>query len=247
LEKILIAPVGLYLGRVLTGIKTFKPDKIYLLTMKKDKDWERVTAENAKKIKEKIGFLYEEKIVTYSIDFTSFAEIFKTVHGIIQEETKGKAEKPQFLIDVTSTTRFFQFAIANVAAVHHNVSCFYTPPSNPLQPAKYALGIIDVDHGKEPILMPVIKSMDYSRFSESRIVKDILMKLNMQKDKSVKSIATLLELIGRDPTKKRDYMLIGRKLNELEKYGYVLIKPHGKKEKEIKLTIVGEALAGTLT
>jgi predicted transcriptional regulator len=55
-------------------------------------------------------------------------------------------------------------------------------------------------------------------------------------------LAKILEILGKEKTKKKDYMLLGRVLADLKDMGLVAVTQIGK-NKEVRLTILGEAMA----
>ena len=81
--KILIAPIGIYVGRVIKGIATIKPDLIYLCTQTtvskaeapKRKElydkWTVTTTKHAKNIMKKLEILYGNKVKILGLDIRS--------------------------------------------------------------------------------------------------------------------------------------------------------------------------------
>ena len=147
----------------------------------------------------------------------------------------------RFLIDITSTPLFPRVALINVAAVHRNVDVYYTPPLE-RSPSDYPLNIVEKDEGKIPVVIPIIRSKTLDELKGKDIYWNILKQLRKSPDKKVPSLAKLLELLGKDKTAKKDYMLVGRVLKDLEDMGLVTVERLGK-NKEVEITILGEAMA----
>lgn len=246
---ILIAPVGLYVWRVLKGIKKFKPTFIYFILAKEKKEkpeWYKITSENLDFLKIQLGFPYEGFIETINVDFNDFNDVFVSVHKIIESELlKSKNDPPKFLFDITSAPLLPRMAFVNLAAIHKNVDVYYTPAENKL-PVHYALDIVKEDKGLSPIKIPTVRSKTYDDIKENVLFQDILIAINSSKNSRVKSYANLMELINMDKTKRKNYMYLGRLLKTLKDMGIVSIKSGEGREKEVELTLLGKAVARTL-
>lgn len=244
MKTILITPVGLYIGRVLRGIRIFKPEMIYLLLAKEDEkhpEWHMKTKTNVDFIEKQIAFFYEGRIKRLSVNFEDFIDVFTEINKLIEEETRKTKEETKFLIDITSTPVLPRVALINVAAIHRNVEVYYTPPRD-RSPSHYALDIIEKDEGEASVVIPIIRSKTLDELKEKEIYLKILKQLSTCPEKKVPSLAKILEILGKEKTKKKDYMLLGRVLADLEDMGLVTATHIGK-NKEVRLTILGEALA----
>jgi predicted RND superfamily exporter protein len=244
LRTILITPVGLYVGRVLRGIRTCKPDMIYLVLAKEDEkhpEWYKKTKENVDFIEKQIAFFYEDRIKKLSVNFENFIDVFIEINNLIEEETRNTKNEIRFLIDITSTPVLPRVALINVAAIHRNAEVYYTPPGERF-PNQYPLNIVEKDEGEASIVIPIIRSKTLDELKEKDIYWKILKQLAESPDKKVPSLAKLLELLGKEKTRKKDYMLLGRVLRDLEDMGLVTVKHLGK-QKEVQITILGEAMA----
>ena len=249
MEKILIAPVGLYVWRVLKGIKKYRPDIIYLLLEKEDAkrpEWFKKTKENTNLLKRQLGYTYEGRIESIYVNSRDFKDVFKTIHGLIEDVMrKSRArDKPQFFIDITSTPLLPQIALISVAAIHSNAVVYYTPPSE-RQPSQYQLELLEKDPGYEPVTIPIVRSKTYEEMKRKKMYKDILVALKKSRGKKVSSLAKLLTLLKLDKSKK-NYMLLGRILSSLESLGLLTMIYSEKREREVALTVLGESLAESL-
>ena len=93
--KILITPIGGYLGRILKGIASIKPDEIYFCVQKRTKTktpeekevidkWVRATRKYVKDIIKKIRVFYEdEKIKIIELNIYDYLSIFEELLRII--------------------------------------------------------------------------------------------------------------------------------------------------------------------
>lgn len=249
MEKILIAPVGLYIWRVLKGIKKYRPDTIYLLLAKEDAkrpEWFKKTEENTTLLKKRLGYTYEGRIKSIYVNFRDFKDVFGTIHELI-EKTMSKSHarnEPQFFVDITSTPLLPKIALINVAAIHSNVVVYYTPPSE-RQPSQYPLGLVEEDAGQEPVTIPIVRSKTYEELKKRKMYKNILVALKKSRGKKVSSLAKLLRLLKLDNSKK-NYMLLGRILSSLESLGLITMTYSEKREREVTLTVLGESLAESL-
>jgi hypothetical protein len=244
LKTILITPVGLYVGRVLRGIRIFKPEIIYLLLAKEDKkhpEWHMKTKTNVDFIEKQIAFFYEGRIKRLSVNFEDFIDVFTEINKLIEEETRKTKEEIKFLIDITSTPVLPRVALINAAAIHRNVEVYYTPPRD-RSPSQYALDIIEKDEGEASVVIPIIRSKTLDELKEKEIYLKILKQLSTCPEKKLPSLAKILEILGKEKTKKKDYMLLGRVLADLKDMGLVAVTQIGK-NKEVRLTILGEAMA----
>lgn len=229
------------------------PDKLYLMLAKEDKnapEWYKKTTENTATIKGQLGFTFEGKIQEVYVKFTEFKDVFKNINDIIQEHnSKGKTrkqEKPQFFIDITSTPLLPKIALISVAAIHPNVTVYYTPPSE-RQPMEYRLDIVEHDSGLKPVTIPIVKSQTLDQLLKKKYHKEVLFALRNSNDNRVSSMAELLKLLQLD-TSHGKYMLLGRILDSLESFGLVNVSYSGRKEREreVELTVLGDALAESL-
>lgn len=243
---ILIAPVGLYVGRVLRGIKEYRPHLIYFLLAEEEKEtpqWYKETSENLKSLKEKLGVTYEGYINTIYVNFNDINDVFVKIHKIIEEETKNNPGDLEILLDITSTPLLPRMAFVNLAAIHSNVSVYYTPAKNK-QPTHYDLTAVKGDEGKTPISIPTVRSKTYEELKKNEIYQKILSALSSSPESKVKSHAALMELIGFSKERK-EYMYLGRILRVLINMGLVHTKPGEGREREVELTLLGEAIAKT--
>ena len=88
MKTVLIAPVGLYVWRVLKGIKEFRPDVIFLLLAEEEEarpEWHEETQKNLELLKDKLGFTYEGSIKPVYVDFDDFNDVFAKIHELIEE------------------------------------------------------------------------------------------------------------------------------------------------------------------
>lgn len=245
----MIAPVGLYIWRVLKGIKKYRPDMIYLLLAKEDTkrpEWFKKTEENTALLKQQLGYTYEERIENIYVNFKDFKDVFSTIHELI-ENTLNKSsarERPQFFVDITSTPLLPKIALISVAAIHSDVVVYYTPPSE-REPEQYPLELVEKDVGQEPVTIPIVRSKTYEELKRKKRYKDILVTLKRCRGRKVSSLAKLLNLLKLD-TSKKNYMLLGRTLSSLESLGLVIMTHSGKREREVFLTVLGDALAESL-
>jgi len=243
--RLCIVPVGLYVWRVLKGIKTFRPDKVYLVKAREHEEtpeWSEKIGKNTELVKQQLGYTYKDNIEELLVNFEDFKDVFLTVHILIDKETsKRKDDPPQFFIDITSTPLLTRMALVNIAAIHRNVGIYYTPSETKL-PTHYQLDIVEQDKGKDSILIPVIRSQTFDELRESHLSRNILTQLAKQPEKKVQSLADLLKLLGKDKNQK-NYMLVGRLLSSLHDAGLITMRSYDKREKEVRLTFVGEALA----
>lgn len=254
MKRILIAPVGLYIWRVLRGIKEYRPDKIYLLLAKEDRErpeWHTKVKENTKLLEDQLGYTYKDRIEPIYVNFTDFKDVFKSINTIIQKHSDRSQEqdRPEFFIDITSTPLLPKIALISVAAIHSDVVVYYTPPKE-RQPKEYRLDIVEKDEGQEPVSIPVMKSKTYEELQNKKLYKDILVSLKNCKNHKVPSLTSLLDLVNLDTSTEKsrykNYMLLGRSLRSLESLGLVVVNYSGKKEKEVELTILGDSLAECL-
>ena len=249
MEKILIAPVGLYIWRVLKGIKKYRPDIVFLLLAKEDEkrpEWFKKTEENTTLLKEQLGYTYEGRIKSIYVNFGDFKDVFRKIHELI-ENTMSKPyarDETQFFVDITSTPLLPKIALISVAAIHSNVIVYYTPPSEK-QPSQYPLELVEKDVGQEPVTIPIVRSKTYEELKRRKMHKDILVALKKSRGKKVSSLAKLLNLLNLD-TSKKNYMLLGRILSSLEALGLITMAYSEKREREVALTVLGESLAESL-
>ena len=250
MERILIAPVGLYIWRVLRGITEYRPDKIYLLLAKEDQErpeWYNKIKENTKLLKEQLGYTYKGRIKPIYVNFTDFKDVFKSINEIIQNQ--NDKSRPKFFIDITSTPLLPKIALISVAAIHSDVVVYYTPPKE-RQPKEYRLDIMEKDEGQKPVSIPIMKSKTYEELQSKKLYKDILVSLKNSPNQRVSSFASLLDLVKLDisteKSRYKNYMLLGRSLRSLESMGLIVVSYSRKKEKEVELTILGDSLAECL-
>ena len=143
--KILITPVGIYIGRVMKGIATLKPDFIYLCVQKSVKEaesdykktlynkWMSTTKKLAGDIIQKIKVFYKEdkiKILELDIRTDDYLSLYK---DLLQLILSFKPDTEVF-IDTTSTTYPFRIACITLSIFLKNVQVLYTPAKKPLMP-----------------------------------------------------------------------------------------------------------------
>lgn len=215
---------------------------IYLLLAREDEkhpEWYEKTKENVEFIEKQIAFFYEGRIKQLSVNFEDFIDVFTEINNLIEGETKKTENEIKFLIDITSTPLIPRVALINVAAVHRNAEVYYTPPQE-RSPKDYLLDIVEKDKGKASVVIPIIRSKTLDELKD--IHWNILRQLVGCPDKKVSSLAELLRLLEKEKTQKKDYMLLGRVLRDLEDMGLVTVRRSGK-QKEVQITILGEAMA----
>lgn len=246
MPTIVIAPVGLYVGRVLRGITEFRPHFIYFLLADKEietSEWFNETSENLISLQKKLGVTYEGHLHTVYVNFNDFNDVFVKIHKIIEDEKKKNPDDIEILLDITSTPLLPRMALVNLAAIHSNVSVYYTPAQNK-QPTHFELNIVKEDEGKTPISIPTVTSKTYEELIEKKIYQQILITLGSMPESKIESHAALMDLIGFNKD-RADYMHLGRILKILTNMGLVQTKPGKGREREIKLTLFGIAIAKT--
>ncbi len=241
--KILLSPVGIYVGRVLKGISKTKPDKIYLFVSKREEDsdytkeWSVATEMYAKDIMKRISLFYgRSDIKVVSEKLGNYSRMLKIMINLVI-----KHKDAEFLIDITSARRGFEMAAITLGMFFTNVRCFYIPPKEPLMPSDYSRKVIK-DEGGEPETITTPK-VDFSEL-QKRPLKDILVVLSLDlKGRSDKFIA-LLRALKWDETRS-NVIRLSKMIKKLENYGCVRTKRFGR-EKSVELTLLGESLAVAL-
>ncbi len=248
MTKVLVSPVGLYRDRVLKGIKWLRPDWIFLLVNKgKEADpWVTKTNEYGRQILEKIKFFYEERVQIVPCDYTNHETFFCDVNDLVIETIQKKLKKPsEIWIDLTSVPEIQEVAVLFLAAIHRNIRTFYTKAKEPLKPDDYPKDVV-VDKGGDTVELPVVRSVDYGEIVKGKH-RDLLIEVVKARKKGqegVKGLSVLLERIGWSKEKKY-YMRLGRILEELERYGMVIVERIDR-EKLVRPTMGGEMFAISL-
>jgi len=249
--KILVTPVGIYIGRVFRGIATIKPDKIYLCVQKSPNKedlklpaserhikWMNTTRKHARKIMEKLDIMYEKKdIKIIEIDTDDYLSIFKDLLQLILSFPKGT----DVYIDTTSTTYPFRVATITLSIFLNNVKSIYTPASSPSHPEDYSRQKI-TDKGLPPRIIPSPK-IDFTEL-QSGILKDILVKINMRFKGKVPSVTDLLVELGLE-NDKANMIKMSKHLKKLESYGCLMTVKEGRM-KRIQLTMIGSSISEVL-
>jgi len=250
--KVLIAPIGIYIGRVMKGIATIKPDLIYLCIQKPVKEaeteykkklyikWMNTTKKLAKDVIQKIKVFYSEdkiKILELDIRTDDYLSIYKDLLRLIL------SFKPdtEVYIDTTSTTYPFRIACTTLSIFLKNVQVIYTPAKRPPPPEEYKKEIIQ-DEGTEPIIIPSPK-IDFTEL-QSGILKDILIKMNTRFDGKAPSVTDLLLELGLE-NDKGNMIKMSKYLKKLESYGCLSTVKEGRMKK-IRLTMIGSSISEVL-
>ncbi len=249
--KILVTPVGIYIGRVIRGIATIKPDKIYLCVQKSPKKeelklptsarhvkWMNTTRKHAKKIMKKLDIMYgKDNIKIIEIDIDDYLSIFKDLLQLIL------SFKPdtEVYIDTTSTTYPFRVATITLSIFLKNVKFIYIPASKPPHPEDYSRQRV-TDKGLPPRIIPAPK-IDFTEL-QSGILKDILVKINTKFSGKAPSVTDLLLELGLE-NDKGNMIKMSKYLKKLESYGCLTTVKEGRMKK-IHLTMIGSSISEVL-
>jgi len=249
--KILVTPVGIYIGRVIRGIATIKPDKIYLCVQKSPKkeelklpasarhvNWMNTTRNHAKKIMKKLDIMYgKENIKILEIDIDDYLSIFKDLLRLVL----SFGSNTEVYIDTTSTTYPFRVATITLSIFLKNVKFIYTPASRPAYPEDYSKQKI-TDQGLPPRIIPSPK-IDFTEL-QTGILKDILVKINTRFNGKVPSVTDLLLELGME-NDKGNMIKMTKHLKKLESYGCLSTVKEGRMKK-IQLTMIGSSISEVL-
>lgn len=247
--KVLISPVGIYIGRVMKGIATVKPDIIYLCVQKPKKvedeykkklfeSWTSTTKKYAKKITKKLDVIYEkDKIRTLEIDIDDYLSIFRDLLRLVLSFDPTT----EVYIDTTSTTYPFRMATTALCTFQKNIKFMYTPASKPKLPEQYEKEV-RTDKGLTPRIIPSPK-IDFSEL-QTGILKDILVTINKRFEGKAPSVTDLLLELNMEDN-KGNMIKMSKLLKKLERYGCVTTKKKGR-SKEIKLTMIGSSISEVL-
>jgi hypothetical protein len=250
--KVLIAPVGIYIGRVMKGIASLKPDLIYLCVQKPVKEaeseykknlyikWMNTTKKLAEDIVQKIKVFYSEdkiKILELDIRTDDYLSIYK---DLLQLILSFKLDTEVY-IDTTSTTYPFRIACITLSIFLKNVQVIYTPAKRPLPPDEYNKIEIQ-DEGTEPIIIPSPK-IDFTELQNGDL-KNILVTINKRFNGTVPSVTDLLLEMGMQ-NNKGNMIKMSKLLNKLHRYGCLSTVKEGR-VKKIKLTMIGSSISEVL-
>jgi len=244
--KILITPIGGYLGRILKGIASIKPDEIYFCVQKRTKTktpeekevidkWVKATRKYVKDIIKKIRVFYEdEKIKIIELNIYDYLSIFEELLRIILKYDR----RTEIYLDSTSTTFHFRIAALTLSIFLRNVKLIYTPSERPKLPEDYT-GHLMTDKGLEPIVVPVPR-LDISELQKGELRKILLVIHSRFKDRAP-SITDIALEIGL-PNTKGTMIKMSKLIDKLEKYGCVKTEKEGR-IKKVTLTMIGKSLA----
>jgi len=248
--KILITPIGAYVGRVMKGIATIKPDIIYLCIEKPAekelsdyhrnlrKKWVNTTRAYSKNLIKKLSVLYgKENIRNIEIDIEDYLSTFQE---LLKLSLSFKSDT-EIYIDTTSTTHPFRMASMNLSIFLKNVKIIYTPASRPKPPESYGKEIVK-DPGMEPKIIPSPK-IDFSEL-QTGILKDILVTINSKFKGKAPSVTDLLLELGLT-NEKGNMIKISKLLGKLERYGCIDTKKEGR-IKTVNLTLIGSSISEVL-
>jgi len=250
--KILITPVGIYVGRVMKGIATLKPDVIYLCIQKPVKEaeseykkdlytkWMNTTKKLAEDIIQKIRVFYSEdkiKLLELDIRTDDYLSLYK---DLLQLILSFKLDTEVY-IDTTSTTYPFRIACITLSIFLKNVQVLYTPAKKPLPPDEFSKEEM-CDEGVEPIIIPSPK-IDFKELQSGNL-KDILVKINQRFNGNVPSVTDLLLELGME-NNKGNMIKMSKLLNKLHSYGCLSTIKEGR-VKRIKLTMIGSSISEVL-
>ncbi len=250
--KVLIAPIGIYVGRVMKGIATLKPDLIYLCVQKPVKEvesedkknlytkWMNTTKKLAQDVIQKIKVFYSEdkiKILELDIKTDDYLSIYRDLLQLILSFSSDV----EVYIDTTSTTYPFRVACTTLSIFLKNVQVIYTPAKNPMPPEEYKKEVIQ-DEGTEPIIIPSPK-IDFTEL-QAGILKDILVTVNKRFNGTVPSVTDLLIELGMQ-NNKGSMIKMSKLLNKLQRYGCLSTVKEGR-VKKIKLTMIGSSVSEVL-
>ena len=250
--KVLITPIGIYIGRVMKGIATIKPDLIYLCVQKPVKEakteykknlyikWMNTTKRLAQDVIRKIKVFYSEdkiKILELDIRTDDYLSIYRDLLQLILSFPKDT----EVYIDTTSTTYPFRIACTTLSIFLKNVQVIYTPAKRPLPPDEYKKEVIQ-DEGTEPIIIPSPK-IDFTEL-QTGILKDILVTINKRFNGTAPSVTDLMLELGMQ-TNKGNMIKMSKLLNKLQRYGCLSTIKEGR-VKKIKLTMIGSSVSEVL-
>ncbi|MGQ4913537.1 MAG: DUF6293 family protein [Candidatus Asgardarchaeia archaeon] len=251
----IIAPVGIYVGRVIRGILEKLPSgiqKIYLLTQAGDSEWARKTRENLSVLMERLGPLRSLTEHVEVEDFTAYEKCFSTLYDIVKRLASNNNVR-EILVDITSSTRMWTVAATAVASLFENVRIYYvkkSPSKDQTQiEERYPKWAVE-DEGDEIVeIVPPLANM--SDVLSDAVAKKILILLYTQESKkrvsSLKDLAVSLELISpRDPFPKRDKIKLRRKLSKLREKGLIYLNQYTGRALDINLTLLGRMIAQIL-
>jgi predicted transcriptional regulator len=254
--KVIISGMGMYVGRIIKGVKTIKPDIVYLCVQKPQKRkledyqtdsriswlrysmWEKVMRTNAKKIAKKLESVYEKKdirIVEIDIDdyLTAFEDLLKLVLSF-KPDTK-------IYIDATVPAFPYRAAAITLAILFKNVDFIYTPGSEPSRPTDYSKEAV-MDKGLTSRIMPAPK-VDFSEI-QTGVFKDILVKINTRFKGEAPSVTDLVLELGMT-NEKGNMIKMSKLLDKLERYGCIKTKKEGRLKK-VELTMIGSSISNVL-
>ena len=246
--KVLITPIGAYLGRLMNGISTIKPDVIYICIQKSSEKvnemkqaynrWHKYNVKSLKVLVKNLKVLYEEKnIKTIELDLDNYLSIFKLIAKLIL----SLDENTEIFIDITSTSYSFRVAALSLSIFFKNLKIIYVPPSKIRIPEDFNKERIK-DRGLEPTIVPTPK-IDFSEI-QTGTLRDILIKINTAFKGKVPSVTDLLVELGLN-NEKGNMIMIGKLLDKLERYGCITTKKEGR-IKKIELTVMGSSIAEVL-
>ena len=248
--KILITPTGTYIGRVMKGIATLKPDIIYLCVQKPPErevdEYHKVffnkyvsaTKKYSKIIMKKLDVLYgKENVKIVEIDIEDYLSIFR---DLLKLALSFKHDT-EIYMDTTSTTYTFRLAAISLSIFLKNVKVFYTPASRPKLPEAYEKERM-TDPGLAPRIIPSPK-IDFSEL-QTGILKDILVTINSRFKGKAPSVTDLLLELGLT-NEKGNMIKISKLLDKLESYGCITTLKEGRLKK-VHLTLIGSSISEVL-
>lgn len=243
----MVSPVGIYRDRVLKGIKWLRPAWIFLVVnsgSEEEDPWIRATNEYAEEIKAKISFFYGENSRIVPCDYKNHESFFRDLNELVIRIIPQIIKPSEIWIDLTSVPEIQEVALLFLAAIHKNVHVFYTTPDRLPTPSDYPEA--ERDPGGKTFELPVIKSMSFDEIAKGKH-GEVLIELAKERKKGkegIEGFSTLLKRIGFTKEKK-DYMKLGRIIDDLKKCGMVLVERRNR-EKLVKLTMGGEMLSSSL-
>jgi chemotaxis protein histidine kinase CheA len=253
--KVLIAPVGLYINRVLKTIATIKPDKVYICVAKLGKEpqneyqkalyekWERITKKFSSLIADKIKVFYRRKdVYVLQIDTDDYLLSFKDILSLILSLEKECGKEIEVYFDITSATTALKTALITLSIFLHNAVCIYTHANKPLLPEEYPKRVIK-DEGGETITIPTPK-IDFSELEEGEL-KSILVAIKTKFKGEAKALTDVLSELNME-VNRANMIKISKLVDKLERYGCVVTKKSGR-WKEVKLTMIGSCIADVLS
>ena len=254
--RYLIAPIGIYLGRVKTGIIRKSPDEIYLIAQKSpskwsldDPDYKQIVERDLLSgdflhAKDRDGKVHKETVESTTDYDSCFKKLFKLISAINQND-----RNPEIFIDITSAPEMFHAAAIAVAECFRNTAAFYTERGKAvLEDTTPDSGIYSdeerLDEGGKisELIYPRIDVRDITAKESSR--RKILVKLASQLEgreyTNTKDLAMYMDLKYTPQTSS----MLWRHLRVLEDKG--LVKLYGVKPLRIEITNFGRALAKAL-